>query len=105
MLDLLTALRDEKGLSCLFISHDLAVVRGVADRVAVMTGGRIVEIGPADAVFRGPKHPYTRTLLEATLDPGATELPGVGDARPRWRAVDGWDDHGDGHRVARWESA
>ncbi|ROS62640.1 peptide/nickel transport system ATP-binding protein [Frigoribacterium sp. PhB160] len=105
VLDLLTALRDEKGLSCLFISHDLAVVRGVADRVAVMTGGRIVEIGPADAVFRGPNHPYTRTLLEATLDPGATELPGVGDARPRWRAVDGWDDHGDGHRVARWESA
>ena len=98
VLDLLTALRDEKGLSCLFISHDLAVVRGVADRVAVMTGGQIVEIGPADAVFRGPNHPYTRTLLEATLDPGATELPGVGDGRPRWRAVDGWDDHGDGHR-------
>jgi len=104
VLDLLTTLRDDKGLSCLFISHDLAVVRGVADRVAVMTGGRIVEIGSTEDVFRGPNHPYTRTLLEATLDPGTTELPSVGDARPRWRDAGGWDDHGDGHRVARWES-
>jgi peptide/nickel transport system ATP-binding protein len=104
VLDLLTGLRDEKGLSCLFISHDLAVVRGVADRVAVMTGGQIVEVGPADAVFSGPNHPYTQTLLDATLDPGTTELPGVGDGRPRWRDAEGWDDHGDGHRIKHWEA-
>ncbi|WP_396598650.1 dipeptide ABC transporter ATP-binding protein [Frigoribacterium sp. R86507] len=104
VLDLLAGLRDEKGLSCLFISHDLAVVRGVADRVAVMTGGRIVEVGPTERVFQGLNHPYTRTLLDATLDPGTTELPDVGDARPRWRDADGWDDHGDGHHVKRWEA-
>ncbi len=104
VLDLLAGLRDEKGLSCLFISHDLAVVRGVADRVAVMTGGRIVEVGPTERVVQGPNHPYTRTLLDATLDPGTTELPDVGDARPRWRDADGWDDHGGGHHVKRWEA-
>jgi peptide/nickel transport system ATP-binding protein len=104
VLELLAGLRDEKGLSCLFISHDLAVVRGVADRVAVMTGGRLVEVVPAERVFGGPNHPYTRTLLDATLDPGTTELPGVGDGRPRWRDADGWDDLGDGHRVKHWEA-
>ncbi|SMG41886.1 dipeptide ABC transporter ATP-binding protein [Agreia pratensis] len=105
VLDLLTELRDAKGLSCLFISHDLAVVRGIADRVAVMTGGRIVEIASTEDLFRSPNHPYTRQLLEATLDPGMTELPGVDDAKQTWRDADGWDDHGNGHRTRRWESA
>ena len=105
ILALLDDLRRERGLSCLFISHDLAVVRGVADRVAVMTGGRIVEVGPTEQVFTGTNHPYTRTLLRATLEPGRTELPDVDDGVQGWRDAPGWTDHGDGHRTRNWEDA
>jgi oligopeptide transport system ATP-binding protein len=65
ILNLLADIRREQRLSMVFISHDLGVVWHVVDRVAVMYRGRIVETGPVKAVFRSPRHPYTRELLEA----------------------------------------
>ena len=65
ILDLLAALREKFGLTMLFISHDLAVVSQVADRVAVMYAGNLVELGFRDDIFRAPAHPYTRGLLKA----------------------------------------
>jgi ABC-type oligopeptide transport system ATPase subunit len=60
---LLQDLQAKLGVSYLFIAHDLAVVRAISRRVAVMYAGRIVELGPVDAVYRRPAHPYTRSLL------------------------------------------
>jgi len=65
ILNLLARLKAERGLTFLFISHDLRAVRHIAERVAVMYLGRLVEVGPAEEVFRHPLAPYTRTLLEA----------------------------------------
>jgi peptide/nickel transport system ATP-binding protein len=65
ILNLLADLQLEKSTSYLFISHDLGVVRYLADRIAVMYLGRIQEIGTTDQVFNGPHHPYTEALLSA----------------------------------------
>ncbi len=72
VLNLLGDLQQELGLAYLFISHDLSVVRHIADDVMIMYLGRPVEQGPAETIFAGPRHPYSRALLAATpvADPG-----------------------------------
>ncbi len=75
VLNLMAELRRDRGLSYLFISHDLAVVDHLSDRVAVMYLGRIVEIGSRDAIFSRPSHPYTQALLDA--------IPRIGQGKRR----------------------
>ncbi|MEV6544172.1 ABC transporter ATP-binding protein [Streptomyces sp. NPDC051665] len=65
VLELLQRLKEELGLAYLFVSHDLSVVRNIADRVSVVYLGRTVEAGPVDEVFERPRHPYTQALLSA----------------------------------------
>ena len=69
MLDLLLELQQRLGLSFLFISHDIGVVRYFCDRVAVMRRGQIVEIGPAESICTNPEHPYTKALISAVPHP------------------------------------
>ncbi|MDP6427692.1 MAG: ATP-binding cassette domain-containing protein [Rhodospirillales bacterium] len=71
VINLLVELKDKRGLTYIFISHDLSVVEFIADRVAVMYLGRIVELAPSESLFSSPLHPYTRALLEASPEIGA----------------------------------
>ncbi len=75
ILDLLADLKAREGLSLLFITHDLNIVRRIADRVCVMQGGEIVEQGPALEIFANPQHPYTRKLLAAEPAGGPQPVP------------------------------
>ncbi|TIS04641.1 MAG: microcin ABC transporter ATP-binding protein, partial [Mesorhizobium sp.] len=68
IVDLLRKLQDERGLSYLFISHDLKVVRALCHRVIVMQHGKIVEQGPVDEVLTSPKTAYTERLVRAAFD-------------------------------------
>jgi len=99
LLNLMTQLRDEQGVSILYITHDIASARYVADRLIVMYAGRVAEQGPSEEVLANPKHPYTQLLLSAVPDPRAPlaigaetdrgEPPKVIDPTPgcrfRWR--------------------
>jgi oligopeptide/dipeptide ABC transporter ATP-binding protein len=73
ILNLLMALRDDLHLTYIFISHDLAVVRYLCHRVAVMYLGKLVEVAPVEKLFAQPRHPYTQALLSA--------IPRIGDGR------------------------
>jgi peptide/nickel transport system ATP-binding protein len=81
ILDLLDALKRERGTTYVFVSHDLAVVRALADRVGVLYQGRLCEIGPAETVYATPQHPYTEALLAAVPEVNT-------DATPRLLAAD-----------------
>lgn len=103
ILELLRALRAEMGLAILLITHDLGLVAEMCDRVYVMYAGRIVETNTAEALFKRPRHPYTRGLLQSTLSvesysgelfsipgsvPGLAELPTGCAFRPRCPLAD-----------------
>nr|WP_010400082.1 oligopeptide/dipeptide ABC transporter ATP-binding protein [Paracoccus sp. TRP] len=83
IINLMQDLQAEKGFASLFIAHDLAVVRHIADRVAVMYLGRIVEIGPKEQIYEAPQHPYTQALLSAA--------PEIGRIKRRKRLILGGD--------------
>jgi len=80
ILELLAGLKSRKGMSMLFITHDLGIVRKIADRVCVMTKGKIVETGPTKEIFANPQHPYTRHLLAA--EPKGKPPAANADAKP-----------------------
>jgi peptide/nickel transport system ATP-binding protein len=81
LLNLMAKLRDEQGVSLLYITHDIASARYVADRVMVMYAGHVVESGPVEEVLQAPKHPYTQLLLDAVPDPRAPLTIGPGTDR------------------------
>jgi oligopeptide/dipeptide ABC transporter ATP-binding protein len=81
ILELLLQLRDRHRMGILLVTHDLGIVAETCERVVVMYAGRVVETGPVEAIFRTPRHPYTRGLLGS--------LPRVGDRRTRLRPIKG----------------
>jgi peptide/nickel transport system ATP-binding protein len=83
ILNLMADLREREGVSILYITHDIASARYVADRIMVMYGGHIVEAGPTETVLSDPRHPYTQLLLSAVPDPrepiSVSTSPAVGE--------------------------
>jgi len=89
LLNLMSDLREREGVSFLYITHDIASARYIADRVLVMYAGHIVEQGPTEDVLQRPKHPYTELLLSAVPDPKVTvTVSGLTDASEPPKVVD-----------------
>ncbi|WP_217571453.1 ABC transporter ATP-binding protein [Mesorhizobium sp. GbtcB19] len=125
VLNLLNDLQRDKDTTYLFISHDLRVVRYMADRIGVLYRGRLVETGTSEQVFRGPNHPYTKLLLAASSDETAPEIAAqagtVADALPNQgcafadrcpmaladcrNAEPAFRPYGDGHLIACWRTS
>ena len=84
VINLFRDLQERLGISYVFVGHDLSVVYQISHRVAVMFAGKIVEMGPAEDVYRNPQHPYTKTLLAAVL---AVDPLGSPSRHPRPREV------------------
>ena len=80
VLNLLADLRDREQLAILYVTHDIASARYLADTIMVMYAGRVVEVGPADAIANAPAHPYTQLLLSAAPDPDTDDKQWVGAA-------------------------
>ena len=79
ILNLIQDMKNRYGLTVLFISHDLSVVKNVSDRIVVMYLGKVCEIGSTAEIYARPRHPYTRTLLASIPEPAGTVDPGEGD--------------------------
>jgi oligopeptide/dipeptide ABC transporter ATP-binding protein len=125
VLNLLNDLQRDKDTTYLFISHDLRVVRYMADRIGVLYRGRLVETGSSEQIFRGPNHPYTKLLLAASSDETAPKVPAQLDVAERDAETSGCAfagrcpvalpdcrkaqppvrQAGDGHLIACWRDA
>jgi peptide/nickel transport system ATP-binding protein len=88
VLNMMAGLRDREGVSLLYITHDLASARYVADRIVVMYAGHLVEEGPTETVLSDPKHPYTQLLLSAVADPREKEAELSADTGEPPRVID-----------------
>ena len=88
VLNIMAGLRDREGVSLLYITHDLASARYVADRIVVMYAGHLVEEGPTETVLSNPKHPYTQLLLSAASDPSEKEAEIAADSGEPPKVID-----------------
>ena len=86
VLNLLKRLQEHRGLTYIFISHDLSVVKFMADMMAVMNDGKIVEFGPSDNIYAVPKQDYTRKLIEATPRDSLEHIRELTERRKKVRA-------------------